>query len=206
MRIALTMRVTNAADYHEPRDSISHDWMRTLEGWGMTPLPTPNAVADAAAYLSALSPDLLILTGGDDSGDIPERDKAEGLMLSHAIDVGLPVLGVCRGMQMINQHYGGKTVSVEGHAGNSHAVAIEPTWQNFYGAETMVNSYHRLGISGDELGQGLTPTVFDGNNLVEGFQQREKKLAAIMWHPEREHAPAGDRRLIEMLIAGETGS
>lgn len=205
MRVALTMRITDAADYHEPRDSISHDWVSTLEGWGMMPLPVPNAVADAVSYLDALSPDLLILTGGDDPGDTPARDRAEGLMLSHAIDIGLPVLGVCRGMQVINQHCGGTAVPVDDHVGARHTIAIDPVWRRFYGAETTVNSYHRLGVSRSDLGAGLTPTAFDGNDFIEGFRHREKKLAAIMWHPEREHAPAGDRRLIEQFTTGEAG-
>ena len=84
MRIALTMRVTEAVDYHEPRDSISHDWLDRLQKWDMTPLPVPNRLGDPCGYLDALAPDLLVLTGGDDPGTCPTRDATEQALLDHA--------------------------------------------------------------------------------------------------------------------------
>lgn len=202
MRVALTLRVTNAAGYHEPRDSISHDWLARLAEWAMTPLLIPNRLAEPAAYLDGMEPDLLVLTGGDDVGATPERDATEAALLDHALARGLAILGVCRGMQLVNLRLGGTLGPVAGHVAQPHPVAIEPAWHGIYGAETTVNSFHAHGIPAAALAPGLVAAARDGDGNVEAFHGGARPMAAVMWHPERPAAPAADRRLLERL-AGE---
>ena len=102
MLVALSMRVTEAENYIERRDSISHDWIERLDSWNYTAVPVPNG-GDPVALLKELKPGLLILTGGDDLGLFPERDASEKKLLGVAMESGTPVLGVCRGLQLINQ-------------------------------------------------------------------------------------------------------
>lgn len=201
MKIALSMRVTEATGYIEPRDSISHDWLNRLGEWNMTPYPIPNLLKNAASYIDGISPDLLVLTGGDDLGAIPDRDRAETELFDIALGRGLPVLGVCRGLQFINQHFGGSTVEISGHVACSHRVIFADFWHPLYGNEGTVNSYHNLAIAPDLLGNELDVTAADTDGNIEAFRHTRLPVAGVMWHPERPGAPAGDRVLFDTLIS-----
>lgn len=198
-RAALTMRITQAVNYVEPRDSISHDWITVLEGWGVAPFPIPNSLRDGPAYVESLDPDVLILTGGDDPGATPERDTLETALIASALKKRLPILGVCRGMQMINRYFGGTCVAIADHVATRHRVAVDPAWRDHYGDEETVNSFHDLAIARDGLGAGLEATASADDGSIEAFRHPGHDLAAVMWHPERDGAPPGDRRLIASL-------
>ena len=203
LRVALTMRITQAPGYYEPRDSISHDWLGRLVAWGMTPVLIPNLLDGHRDYLEWASPDVLVLTGGDDLGKTPQRDEAEKELLEHALALGIPVLGVCRGLQLINARFGGKLEPVEGHVGRDHEITLARPWQKFYGPETDVNSYHTLGITPELLGEGLAGAAFDAGGHIEALHHRTLPLAAVMWHPERDGGNAADRSLLQSLAEGE---
>jgi len=195
------MRVTNAHDYHEPRDSISHDWITHLVSWGMRPMPVPNIGCGAVDYVSALAPALLILSGGEDLGVSPLRDETEMSLLSRALDTGLPVLGVCRGLQLMNTHFGGRLGKIDGHVAQPHDVSFDGAWTELYGNKAQVNSYHNCRIAPNELAPTLHATGLDDDGNVEAAIYPGLPLAGVMWHPERDGAPIGDRRLIDALIA-----
>ena len=202
IRVALTMRLTKAAGYDERRDSISHDWLKRLADWQMTPLLVPNRGDEAPAALDDLKPDVLVFTGGDDLGETPERDETETRLLDHALAAGLPVLGVCRGLQLINVHFGGSLIPVEGHAPEPHAVSISEPWHPLYGSSATVNSFHDQGVQADGLAGRLMVTATDAEGYVEGLCHPEKPLAAVMWHPERDGGLDGDRLLLTGLAGG----
>lgn len=203
MKVALSMRVTEASNYSERRDSISHDWIVCLDGWGAVPVLLPNLVGDLGAYISSVAPDLIVLTGGDDIGSTPERDRAETNLLKLAIARRIPVIGVCRGMQLINGYLGGTTVPVAGHVACSHDVSISPDWQQYYGERISVNSYHNQGIAAGTLGDSLDIAATDPDGAVEGIRHKDLPVAGIMWHPERAGAPSGDRALFDSLARQE---
>lgn len=196
------MRITEAKAYPEPRDSISHDWLQRLAAWQMTPLLVPNLGSSAETVLDEMKPDVLILTGGDDLGETPERDEREARLLDHALAAGFPVLGVCRGLQLINTHFGGHLTDLEGHVAQPHAVSFAEAWQPFYGPSVKVNSYHRQGLTVGGLATGLTATATDAEGYVEGLCHPDMPLAAIMWHPERDKQLEGDRLLLTRLSDG----
>ncbi|NQU58008.1 MAG: gamma-glutamyl-gamma-aminobutyrate hydrolase family protein [Rhodospirillales bacterium] len=203
LRVALTLRVVQAEGYIEPRDSISHDWIAKLSQWGWTPLLIPNNLPQAPEYLDAFNPDVLILTGGDDLGQTPERDITETRLLDHALNTDLPVFGVCRGLQLINKRFGGWEGPITGHVAQSHKVTFSPEMGNTYGQTATVNSFHAQGIPVDGLGNGLVEFARDMDGRIEGFMSSNHRLAAVMWHPEREGALQGDRQLIESLVGGK---
>jgi len=199
MRIALTLRVTNAHDYDEPRDSISHDWLRQAASRNIQPLLIPNITSSPEQYMKDLDPDLLILTGGGDAGDSAERDLTEELLFKSALEGNIPVLGVCRGLQRINQILEGSLVPIEGHVRNDHAVSFAPEWHDIYGPETMVNSYHNIAIGPGELSPSLCAAGTDADGMIEAAYMPEHPVAGIMWHPERAGAPEADWVLMQRL-------
>lgn len=194
------MRVTEAANYIEPRDSISHDWLNILSGWEMSPLLVPNIGTDPHEFFSVHAPHLLILSGGDDIGTSIVRDANETRLLDAAIERQLPVFGVCRGLQFINSHLGGSLGHVENHVAKSHSVYIAPTWHKFYGEDVMVNSYHNTSIPPKGLAPSLAATAHDSDGNVEAAMHTSMPIAAVMWHPERGGGIEGDIKVIRSII------
>lgn len=194
------MRVTNAANYDEPRDSLSHDWSRLASSMGLSLVPVPNIGADSVAYLSEQSPDLLILSGGEDIGTSPLRDETEAALLKYAIDNNLPTLGVCRGLQFLNYFFDGRLGSTNGHVATPHDVTVQGQWKQFYGPSVVVNSFHNACIPVDGLAPVLVPTAYDSAGNIEAAQHDELPLYGVMWHPERHPAAAGDQNMIRSLL------
>ncbi len=199
--VALTMRVTEAVGYSEPRDSISHDWLELMNLWGMTPLLIPNIGARACDYITAQRPDILVLTGGEDIGRSPVRDATETALLDMALKSALPVFGVCRGLQFINRYFGGKLATVKGHVAKPHKIIMSSDWTPYYGAEQTVNSYHNIGIDNDGLADALIATARDSSGNIEAAAHRTHPLCAVMWHPERQNGARGDKKLFQSLMS-----
>lgn len=204
-KVCITMRITNAQGYDEPRDSISHDWSERLISWGKTPMPIPNIGPLAVDYLKQISPDLLILSGGEDIGVSPIRDQTEIALLKYAIETRLPVFGVCRGLQLINTYFGGTLAPVGGHVAQSHEIHFDAAWGNFYGTSECVNSYHNTCIPAGGLAAALRATAADADNNIEAAEHRELPLSAVMWHPERAGGLEGDRNLVNALTERAQG-
>lgn len=198
--IALSMRISEAPNYPESRDGISQDWTILLESWGMMPLFIPNMLSDVPAYMDHFKPNALVLTGGDDIGATPDRDKTEAEMLDHALKTNLPVFGVCRGLQMINTHLGGALINVEGHVNSRHKISLTPFWKDIYRDAPDVNSYHGFSVETDGLASGLIAIATDDDGFIEAFCHHEKPVAAVMWHPERGTASEGDRHVLSKMI------
>jgi putative glutamine amidotransferase len=99
----------------------------------------------------------------------------------------IPVLGVCRGLQMINHFCGGSIVLLDGHVSSRHSIMqkIEHyEWPTLH----EVNSYHNYAIKVDGLAPSLMPLAFAEDGTVEAFRHKELPWHGIMWHPEREKA------------------
>jgi putative glutamine amidotransferase len=197
------------------RVRLSLNYVRSAEGAGLTPLVVPplTDASQAASVLDAAAG--LLLTGGEDvdpgrygaarhpATQPPNgaRDQTELALLRHARDRRIPVLAICRGIQLVNVAFGGTLVQdlpserpsavvhdqPDERSDRSHAVALTPgsLIAAAAGATALaVNSYHHQGI--DRLGAGLrvTGTALDG--VVEACEGTEPGwwLLAVQWHPE----------------------
>jgi len=198
--VVLSMRITQASGYEEPRDSISQDWIELIQTWGMAPFLLPNGLADPAGYLDAFAPDLLILTGGDGPGLDTSRDRTERSILEYAAARNTPVLGVCRGLQAINLHFGGSLGQVRGHVAVHHALNFTGSFSDLYGADTTVNSFHESAVPGDGLASNLVAAGVDADGNIEALHHSTLPMAAVMWHPERPGSPIADRALVDQLV------
>jgi len=185
MRIAISQRVDARPDRNERRDALDQAWGDCLHAWfgtRATCIPLPNRPSSVMPWLCQVAPDLLILSGGNDIGLYPERDASERLMLTHALTERIPVLGVCRGMQMLQHYLGGALLRVHDHIACVHTVtAMNPE----HPATLQVNSYHAWGISVTELASDLQPLYRHADGSVEAAAHRKLPWLGVMWHPER---------------------
>jgi gamma-glutamyl-gamma-aminobutyrate hydrolase PuuD len=181
--IAITQRVDIIAGQNERRDALDQRWSTFCRQAGIRPLLIPNDPDLAAALAHEREMTGLILTGGNSlvayGGDAPERDETELLLLRHAIVHHRPVIGVCRGMQLIQHHYGEKLRRLSGHAGREVEIEIE-------GRRRTVNSYHEWGTRlSDDHSDRLTVFARADDGVVKGIRHVALPLFGIMWHPER---------------------
>lgn len=151
---------------------------------------------DPAAYKE----DKLDVCGRTD----PDRDRVELMFAKWAIEDGKPLLGVCRGMQVINVACGGSLLQdvdpassrfakhdyfptqgfARDHLAHEAHVREGSTLHRIYGATSIqVNSMHHQGIK--TLGDELEATIHAPDELIEGIEGRgENFLIGVQWHPE----------------------
>jgi putative glutamine amidotransferase len=145
--------------------------------------------------------DGLILCGGNDlqpcyygeeiNGSLDfdeERDRTEMALVQKFFQTGKPILGICRGMQLLNVALGGTLYqNISGHRGEIlHTVKAEKgsLLEKLYGKEFTVNSFHHQAIK--RLGNGLKATLYDGTGaVIEGVEHESKPYLGVQWHPER---------------------
>jgi putative glutamine amidotransferase len=170
--------------------------------------------------------DALILAGGADvdpasygasphpetQGTWPERDLFEMSLARRAIERDMPLLGICRGMQVLNVSLGGtlhqhlpELVGHEGHrlvpgSFGEHEVELEPASlaSQAAGADRLaVRSHHHQGV--DRIGEGLAVSGHAaGEDVVEALELPGRRFAlGVIWHPEEDPAD----RVIGALVA-----
>jgi putative glutamine amidotransferase len=178
-RIGVTMRVLEAQGYHEPRDALAQNWSSfigiALPGAEWMPLPNLGAGA-IRVYCEKWAINRLILTGGEDIGNSPVRDETERDLLAWAKERSLPVLGICRGMQMMATWCGAALKSVDGHVRTRHVLHGDFVHE--------VNSFHNYGLVESPPGFRVTAVAEDGG--IEAMRHTVLAWEGWMWHPERE--------------------
>ena len=191
LRIGLTQRVDVISDRGERRDGLDQRWQPLFAELGALAVPLPNCATSAQALLEGLALDGVVLTGGNDVAETPEatnvaleRDRLERDLIRQCLASGVPLLGICRGMQMINVALGGRLERATGHAGVEHQISV--TDNGHWPDQWRVNSYHDVCIPLVDLAPSLRCLARAENGDVEAFVHAEAMCHGIMWHPERE--------------------
>ncbi|AZL16263.1 gamma-glutamyl-gamma-aminobutyrate hydrolase family protein [Rickettsiales endosymbiont of Stachyamoeba lipophora] len=177
--IALTQRVDFITDYNEKRDAIDQRISKLLFNCDYIPLLLPNDLAIATVLFNIYKPSGILLSGGGDlanyGGASPERDELENWLIKQSIDNNLPLLGICRGMQAIGNHFGEKLEQLKNHVATTHTI----------NASREVNSFHNFGFV-ELKTQNFIATHLANDGSIEAFKHNSYNIYGIMWHPERE--------------------
>lgn len=193
-RIGITTSRLHGGEYYNP-------YLRAVEAVGAEPVDLP------AGTRTLPEVDGLLLPGGWDVdparyGEAPdpklgpidkELDDTELRLFAQARDRGLPVMGICRGQQLINvamggslvQHMEGHEVRAYGRSHLAHAIEVDPSSELGRAAgedEIRVNSFHHQAI--DKLAPGLTQTARDDDGTIEGVETSDGLIVAVQCHPE----------------------
>ena len=181
----------------------------------MAPVPLPNTLDDLVGYVDALELDGVVLTGGNDIATLPgatntapERDRTEHQLIDWAAARGVPVLGVCRGMQILVLHHGGTLRPVEGHVATPHGLVVSDAAPSgvlgpLDAAGSEVNSYHGFGLRPEDLGPTLQVMATAPDGTVEAVAHPSLRQWGIMWHPERAPFHTRDADLIRACFSSE---
>lgn len=178
--IGLTQRVDIIKSYDERRDAIDQKWLKLCHEAGFLPLILPNHPLTVLTLLEQIKFGGFILTGGNNlktlDGDAPERDEVELILLKYAIKKQIPLLGVCRGMQLIQFFFDVPLFSIKGHVNHDHFVF-------FKNQKWKVNSFHNYGTTKTSPQLAVVARSEDG--IVEKIKHKKYPIHGIMWHPER---------------------
>lgn len=234
--IAVTTTMGTGGRHDLPQVRLNVQYLAAVEGPGGTAVAvTPAHDAPSVERLVGLAHGLL-LSGGEDvhpsrygqephpalGYTSPARDEMECAALRAAMRRELPVLAICRGVQLLNVVLGGTLFQdlpsqrpgpivheQEAPVGRRwHEAAVEPSsgLHRVFGADGLfINSFHHQGI--DRLAGGLEATVWAEDGLIEGVEARDYPwMYGVQWHPERHEAELvrderdPDRRLLWAFV------
>ncbi|MCD4684457.1 MAG: gamma-glutamyl-gamma-aminobutyrate hydrolase family protein [Anaerolineae bacterium] len=216
MNVALSIHTSQS----EPqRDMSRTPYVPFLQAFGVIPVLIPNNLADVDAYLVALDIRAIVLSGGGDLDPAryhqdnthavhvaPERDRTEWALIDAALARDLPILGICRGFQVLNAYFGGGLVqdipstlntTIDHHTEDEfHTVELvdQRIADLLSVTQVTVNSHHHQGVTRDILAPEFDVfAVSPSDPLIEGVLHREHAILAVQWHPERPDCPSCDQ-------------
>ena len=182
--IWFTQRVMLKEEYNERWNTSDQRISEFIHWCGYLPIAVPANINILRELAVGVKPSGIVLTGGNDlvkyGGNAPERDSTERWLIDYAKERKIPVLGVCRGMQVILDYYGCSLNSVDGHVAKYHELL-----GSFLG--THVNSFHSFGAMIDDVKRlPVQIKAYTDDGVVEAVSVNGEKIEGIMWHPERE--------------------
>jgi putative glutamine amidotransferase len=229
--IGICAQLVDAAwgSWDKPAVLLSHGYLEAIADAGALGLmipPDPALVDDPDEALERI--DGLILAGGHDidpsfyGGDahpatsrtVPERDRIEIALARRAVELDMPLLGICRGMQVLNVAFGGTLLQhlpeVFGHDdhlrtrgtfdGSDHEVLLHAGSRAAWAAGEELHttkSHHHQGV--DAIGEGLVVTGTSTlDELPEAIELPDHRFVlGVQWHPEADE----NSRVIGALVA-----
>ena len=204
-KVIVTQRVDIIQAYDEKRDAIDQRWTDFLMSINILPIFISNNLLHVEAILSNEDIEGVILTGGGNlikyRGNSLERDQVEKYIIDWAMDCNIPVLGVCRGMQFIQDYFGISLQSVNNHVGVRHKLNVNSGLRLSSLIEPFVdvNSFNTLGTR--ESNSSLLAVANAEDGIVMAVEHFEKNIFGVMWHCEREDPfKIEDKELVRHLF------
>ena len=195
LKIGIT---SNIKEYYKGYiDFIDHYWLDYFEKKNINYYLIPNKKKLSKKKIKEI--DLLIIPGGNDVSNVLKtsniRNNIEKNLIKICFKKKIPILGICRGAQLLNKSFGGKISKIKKHMRTRHNIFFtnrEFIKKNFLN----VNSFHNDGIKKNDLSKSFKVLASDKHKNIEMFISNNKKIIGTMWHPEREK----NTLLLDILI------
>jgi gamma-glutamyl-gamma-aminobutyrate hydrolase PuuD len=204
--IGITTYVVPASWGHWSLDAalVPYDYVRAVERAGGRAFLIPPD--EQAVDVTLERVDALVFTGGEDIGENEPRDRGEFALLEAALARDLPVLAICRGVEVLNVLRGGELiehlpdqVGHEQHRAvvgefSEHPVRVEPS-SKLARVDGDVKSHHHQGIA--RVGDGLREVAWAEDGTIEAVEDPDKQfVVGVLWHPEA----GADQALFDRLV------
>lgn len=159
-------------------------------------------------YIRTTDDDIaVVIPGGMDLGDYPERDAFECELVRACYDADIPLLGICKGQQIINHVFGGTLKQVNKHwqthveHATTHSVILEDGlfYDYLIQRKAPVNSFHNWAI--DKVGDGIEICGYsdDEQRIPECLRVIGKPIVAVQWHPSYMISHYVSKSLLELF-------
>tara|TARA_Y100000590_G_scaffold449555_1_gene587895 strand:- start:288 stop:914 length:627 start_codon:yes stop_codon:yes gene_type:complete len=189
-KIIITQRVDKIDKINEVRNSLDIRWQELLLSIDLIPIVLPLNVAINNYIDSKVAG--VILSGGNDLFSQSKdqlskyRDKHEIDCIEYAINNSIPLIGICRGMQIIAEYFGSTLKKINGHVSEKHSFSSikRKKYSNLFDGISEIKCFHNYAIDmlGDEL-EVVGKCIDDG--MIEAIYHKKHKILGQMWHPER---------------------
>lgn len=231
--VALTASLEPKSGRHEqPSVFLYTSYITSLEAMGLAPVLLTPAHTKGAIRSILANCRGLVLSGGEDvdparygekpspalGGVLKERDEMEFIAIEAAIELGIPVFAICRGVQVLNVYLGGtlyQDLATEQPGDvlheqatpwstKSHVVSVQQDslLHSIVGVDTFsINSFHHQAIK--QVAPTLRVVARAEDGLVEAVESTDNAhwMLGVQWHPERHEASAEDTDPDRMLFA-----
>jgi len=196
------------------RSYVNNDYISAVEAAGGVPVLIPVVENDATIMRQIESVDALLLSGGYDPDPLlygenpnrriefifPEVDQHQIKAIHFAYDTGKPILGICRGLQILNIAFGGSLYQDLSLVPNSYIQHVQKSRKHSAGhqvsiventmlseifdeSEIVTNSFHHLAVK--EIAPGFIASAYAADGVVEGIERIDRApVMAVQWHPE----------------------
>lgn len=180
-KILITQRLEYQGKHKELRNSIDVRLTKFIYSLGFMPILLCNMNPDISHLINDLKPDGIILSGGGDIFDNDKRLILEKKIIELSIKKKIPLVGICRGAQIINKFFNGDQKKIKNHVSRNHVV----NFKEKFNKSITTNSYHKYGFDDLLISKDLKILALSKDNIVEFFIHKKYSIYGMMWHPER---------------------
>lgn len=184
-------------------DFLDHNWINFFNKKNYYFKVIPNSLKVTNKILNEKKKiDLIILPGGNDLFNIKRltkiRFEVEKKLIKFSIKKKIPLLGICRGMQMLNCYFGGSIIKVKGHMKSRSLIYMKHNL--FKKNKISVKCFHNYCVSPKSLSKKFHILGTDKSDNIEMFYHKTHNILGVMWHPEREKKFDNLEKIINFLL------